>query len=379
LTRKPPLLPIEETPSGRWFPPPPSVVWGVGIALVVLVAYVATDVVVLFILSAGLAYVINPLVKIAESFAVKREIAVAAIYAVIILALAAAAYFLVPKLRAEIETLVSGSPSLTEQLDQAVDRLQREIIAEAPAARRFMGDPEARNEQLSALFERQTANLPNLLGHMASIAVIVFLIPVFSYFLLRDSRRIVRLFMDRLPAVHIETSVAVWCEIDRIIGRYIRGLAIDGLVIGTIAGIGLWAFGVNYPLLLGAFSGMANVVPYVGPFLSGTVVALIAMIQFQSFAPLAKVMMLYLGIKFCDLAFIHPMTVGKSVHLHPVLLLASILVGGHAFGLIGMVIAVPAVTTAQEVARLLLEHRRGGAGPNLSRHGKNLPLPAYVC
>jgi predicted PurR-regulated permease PerM len=379
LTHEPPAAPGEEATSGRWFPPPPSILWAVAIALVVLIAYVATDVVVLFILSAGLAYVINPLVKMAEGFAIRREIAVSAIYIAIILALAAAANFLVPKLRAEIDTLASGSPSLTEQLDRAVDNLQRDIIVEVPAARHFLGEPEARNERLSAFLERQTANLPNLLGHMASIAVIVFLIPVFSYFLLRDSRKIVRLFMDRLPAAHIETSVAVWCEIDRIIGRYIRGLALDGLAIGTIAGLGLWAFGVNYPLLLGAFSGMANVVPYVGPFLSGTVVAMIAMVQFQSFAPLAKVMTLYLCIKFCDLAFIHPMTVGKSVHLHPILLLASILVGGHAFGLIGMVIAVPTVTTLQEVARLLLEHRRGRAGFDRARRGKNLPLPAYVC
>jgi predicted PurR-regulated permease PerM len=373
------LTPLAEPAARRWFPPPPSILWAVAIALVVLLVYVATDVIVLFILSAALAYVMNPLVKIAEGFAIRRDIAVSAIYLVIIVALAAALTFLVPKLRAEIDTLASGSPSLTEQLDTAFNNLQRDFVTHVPAASRFLVEPEARNERMNTWLEQQTANLPNFLGHMASIAVIVFLIPVFSYFLLRDSRKIVGLVMDHLPAAHIETSVAVWCEIDRIIGRYIRGLALDGLVIGTIAGLGLWAFGVNYPLLLGAFSGMANVVPYVGPFLSGTVVALIAMIQFQSFAPLAKVMTLYLCIKFCDLAFIHPMTVGKSVHLHPILLLASILVGGHAFGLIGMVIAVPTVTTLQEVARLLLEHRGRRAGPSRVPHDKKLPLPAYVC
>jgi predicted PurR-regulated permease PerM len=380
VTPQPPAAPPVETASRSWFPPPASILWAVGIAMVVLLVYVAADVVVLFILSAALAYVINPLVKIAEGFAIRRDLAVSAIYLIIIVALAGAANFLVPMLRVEINTLASGSPSLTEQLDRAVDNLQRDFIAEVPAARHFLGAPEARNERLSALIERQTANLPNLLGHMATIAVVVFLIPVFSYFFLRDSRKIVRLLMDRLAPAHIETSVAVWCEIDRIIGRYIRGLAIDGLVIGTIAGLGLWAFGVNYPLLLGVFSGMANVVPYVGPFMSGTVVAVIAMIQFQSFAPLAKVMTLYLCIKFCDLAFIHPMTVGKSVHLHPILLLASILVGGHAFGLIGMVIAVPAVTTLQEVARLLLEHRGGRSGLGRPHNRRNkLPLPSYVC
>jgi len=372
----------EEAPADgaaprTWFPPPPTIIWALAIAVVIVLVYVASDVVVLFILSAALAYVISPLVRMAESHAIKRKLAVTGIYLAILLTLATAAFLFLPRLRAEIENLSSGS--FTQQLNEALDILHSDLIAEYPATRQILGDPEARNEKLSALVERQTANLPNLLGHMAEAIVIAVLIPVFSYFLLRDSRGLIQLSMDRLPAVHIETSVAVWCEIDRIIGRYIRGLALDGLAIGAIAATGLWIFGVNYALLLGAFSGMANVVPYVGPFLSGTVVATIAMIQFKSLAPLAKVMTLYLCIKFCDLTFIHPMTVGRSVHLHPILLVASLLVGGHAFGLIGMVVAVPTVTTLQAVATLLLEHRRRGAGVRVARHVRTVPLQTYVC
>jgi predicted PurR-regulated permease PerM len=366
-----------EAAARRWFPPPPSIVWALGIAVVILIVYVASDVAVLFILSAALAYVLNPLVKMAEGVAIRRELAVTGIYLGIALVLLMAAALLLPMLRAEINTLSSGS--FTQQLDQAVDTLHREILTEYPAARQILGDPEARNERLNALIEHQTANLPNLLTHMVSIVIVIVLIPVFSYFLLRDSRKMLQLFMDRLPAVHIETSVAVWCEIDRIIGRYIRGLALDGLAIGTIAATGLWAFGVNYPLLLGAFSGMANVVPYVGPFLSGTVVGIIATIQFKSLAPLTKVLLLYLGIKFCDITLISPITVGRSVHLHPILLVASLLIGGHAFGLIGMIVAVPTVTTLQEVTRLLLENHRRRAGHSASHHTRALPLQTYVC
>ncbi len=366
-----------QAPARRWFPPPPSIIWALGIAVVILIVYVASDVAVLFILSAALAYVLNPLVKMAEGVAIRRELAVTGIYLGIALVLLMAAVLLLPMLRAEINTLSSGS--FTQQLDQAVDTLHREILTEYPAARQILGDPEARNERLNALIEHQTANLPNLLTHMVSIVIVIVLIPVFSYFLLRDSRKMIQLFMDRLPAVHIETSVAVWCEIDRIIGRYIRGLALDGLAIGTIAATGLWAFGVNYPLLLGAFSGMANVVPYVGPFMSGTVVGIIATIQFKSLAPLTKVLLLYLGIKFCDITFISPITVGRSVHLHPILLIASLLIGGHAFGLIGMIVAVPTVTTLQEVTRLLLEHRRRRAGHSATHHTRALPLQTYVC
>jgi len=366
-----------ETASRRWFPPPPSIIWALGIAVVVLIVYVASDVAVLFILSITVAYVLNPLVRMAESVAIRRDLAVTAIYLAIAVVLFAASALLLPRLSAEIDNLSSGA--FTQQLDQAVDKLHREIIAQYPAAEQILGVPEARNERLSALIDRQTANLPNLLTHMVSIVVVIVLIPVFSYFLLRDSRKIVQLLLDRLPAVHIETSVAVWCEIDRIIGRYIRGLALDGLAIGTIAATGLWAFGVNYPLLLGAFSGMANVVPYLGPFLSGTVVGIIATIQFQSLAPLAKVLLLYLGIKFCDITFISPITVGRSVHLHPILLVASLLIGGHAFGLIGMIVAVPTVTTLQEVTRLLLENHRCRAGHSATHYTRALPLQTYVC
>lgn len=374
----------EEAPAANaaaprpWFPPPPTILWALAITAVVVLVYVASDVAVLFILSAALAYVISPLVRRAESHAIRHKLAVTGIYLAIVLTLAAATYLFLPRLRAEIANL--SSDSFTREMNEALDSLHTELIGEYPALRQVLGDPEARNDKLRALVDRQTENLPNLLGHMAEIIIIIVLIPVFSYFMLRDSRGLIQRCMDRLPAVHIETSVAVWCEIDRIIGRYLRGLALDGLAIGTIAATGLWLFGVNYPLLLGAFSGMANVVPYVGPFLSGTVVAMIAMIQFKSLAPLAKVMLLYLGIKFCDLTFISPMVVGRSVHLHPILLVASLLVGGHAFGLIGMVVAVPTVTALQEVTTLLLEHRRRRAGIRVTRHAaRTAPLQTYVC
>ena len=113
------------------------------------------------------------------------------------------------------------------------------------------------------------ADLPGLLSHLATIVLAGVLIPFFSYFFLRDSRRIVQFVLDCLPANHIETSVAVWCEIDRSVGRYLRGLALEGIVVGAAAALGLAILGVNYPLLLGVVTGLANVVPYLGPIIGG--------------------------------------------------------------------------------------------------------------
>ena len=376
-----PEIPKAAGRPGRvpFIPPPSSIIWAVGIAIMVLILYVSRELVLLLILSTGLAYLINPLVKMAESVAIKRGVAVTALFLGIGASLIVTAYFLVPRLRAEVTALSSGSPSFTERLDEAIDAVQEEVMADHPAARRLFPTREARYDRLNAFITQQTSNLPGLVGHLATIALGAVLIPFFAFFLLRDNQKIIQFLMDRLPAPHIETSVAVWCEIDRIIGRYLRGLAMDGLVIGAAATLGLWALGVNYPLLLGAFSGLANAVPYLGPILGGGMAMLIALIQFKGLGPLGNVLLLYVFIKLLDDVVIQAATIGRSVHLHPILLLASVTTGGHAFGLIGMILAVPAVTVLQEVSKLLLERRRYQAGIPAPHPGKGIHIQSYVC
>ena len=365
--------------SARSISPPASILWGVAIVITVLIIYASRELVLLLFFSASLAYLLNPLVKMAESVVIRRDVAVTGIFIALIVGLLAAAYLLVPRLRTEVNTLTGNWPSFTQRLDDAVDALQAEIVADYPTARHLFPEREARYDKLNAFIEHQTANLPNLVSHLATIVLAGVLIPFFTYFLLRDSHRMIQFLMDRLPPAQIETSVAVWCGIDRIIGRYLRGLAIDGMVIGVAATLGLWVLGVNYPLLLGAFSGLANVVPYLGPILGGAAAMLTALIQFKSLAPLGKVLTLYVSIKLLDDVLIQPMTIGHSVHLHPMLLIASVIVGGHAFGLIGMVVAVPAVTVLQETTKLMLERRRYHAGLPATHPRRGVPIQPFVC
>jgi len=361
------------------FTPPASIVWGMAIIGLALLLYLSREMVLLLLLAAGLAYLLTPLVRMAESAAIRRDIAVIALFLILIVGLVATSYFFLPRLRSEFNTLYAGLPSLTERLDAALDAVQKEIAAEYPVAQRLFPDREVRYERLNTFIEQQTADLPNLVGHLATVAIAAVLIPFLSFFLLRDARKMIQFLMNRLPPAHIETSVAVSCEIERTIGRYVRGLAIDGMIIGTAAALGLWVLGVNYPLLLGAFSGLANVVPYLGPILGAGVATLVALIQFQSLAPLGKVLVLYLFIKALDDVVLQPTIVGMSVHLHPILLLASVIVGGHSFGLIGMIVAVPTVTVLQETTKLLLERRRYRAGIQDPHPRKRFPVQSYVC
>jgi predicted PurR-regulated permease PerM len=371
--------PAAQSAQSRLTPPPASIVWAMAIIGFVVLVYLSRELVLLLLMAASLAYLLTPLVRVAESAAIRREVAVTALFITLIVGLLAASYLLLPRLRSELSTLYAGLPSLTQRLDEAVDAVQDEVIAEYPVARRVFPDRDVRYDRLNAFIEEKTADLPNLVSHVATIALAAVLIPFLSYFLLRDARKMIQFLMNRLPPHHIETSVAVWCEIERVIGRYLRGVALDGAAIGIAAALGLWALGVNYPLLLGAFSGLANVVPYLGPILGAAASILVALIQFKSLAPLGKVLILYLFIKALDDVVLQPTIVGRSVHLHPVLLLASVIVGGHSFGLIGMIVSVPLVTVLQETAKLLLERRRYRAGVQDLHPRARFPIQSYVC
>jgi predicted PurR-regulated permease PerM len=359
--------------------PPASIIWIFGIVLVASLIYVSRDFVLILLLSATLAYLLNPIVKIAEGALIKRHIAVTVVYFTIAAAFLGAGYFFYPRLAAEIETLTSNLPSFGERLNEAIDAVQSEIVSQHPAAATVFATREVRYQTLNSFLEQQTKDLPLIVGQLASIILASVLIPFFAYFFLRDSRHTVQFFFERVPTHYIETSVAIWREIDRIVGRYLRGVALEGLALGTLAAIGLWLLGVNYPLLLGAFSGIASLVPYLGPILGGGSAVMVALVQFKSLAPIAKVVALYLGLKLLDIFAIQPLAVGQEKELHPMLLIGSIIVGGHALGIVGMIVAVPAITIIQRVARLLYERRRYNDPRALRQSESGVEIPPFVC
>ena len=113
--------------------------------------------------------------------------------------------------------------------------------------------------------------------------------------------------------------------------------------------------------------------PFVGPLLSAAAAGLVVvMTPGQGLAGVGRVALLFLVIKVLDDTIIQPFTIGRSLHLHPALLLGSVVVGNHALGVLGMIIAVPVATVLQETARLLFEHRRVLARRDLSHHPDRL-------
>ncbi len=332
--------------------------WVTGLLLAglcLIIAYHTTSLLLLLLTSGIIAYLFGNFIKRIEYLGIKRSVAVAALYSVAGLLLIAADIMLIPCLQHETKNLTERLPQITAQAETAFRDLRGYPFAEDMIDKILGGLAEP--SHLLA----QMLNISDIFSRAASIAFTMIVIPFFVFFILKDWPAIMRQMMRWIPSAYVETSIAALSEVDILAGRYLRGLAVQCTAVGALASVGLAMFGVNYPVTLGLVTAAANVIPYIGPIAACLIAGFIAFIQFNTVSAVINVLLLYACVKLIDDFLIMPLTIGRSVKLHPMLLIITIIAGQQLFGIMGMILAVPFVTIMQKVAVIFLEDRRNRA------------------
>lgn len=154
-----------------------------------------------------------------------------------------------------------------------------------------------------------------------------------------------------IPNTYFESWYMMVSQVMHSLSDYIRAKLMEALILGTLVSLGLLALKIPYPFVLGTLAGITNIVPYVGPFLGiapGLLLILTGEIPSEALMPILAVF----GIaNLIDTVLIFPVFVGRIVKLHPVLLIAAVIVGQRYYGLVGMLISVPIATACKIVTQ----------------------------
>lgn len=312
---------------------------------------------VTLIIAALVAYILSSAISALERLGIRRSVAVMQFFVVVSALVIAADLVFVPDLKKEILNAYTTLPEFSQRIEGALLS-----SAERSAGNSPLIESNVRNLAVSVfghdgLLER-ALNISEILVQAPPFVMGLILVPFFVFFLLKDWPGAMKRIMDWVPPSYVETTIAVIGEINILVGKYLRGLAADCFFIGVLASLGLWLIGINYPITLGILSGAVNIVPYLGPIIACLVSCLVALMQFNSFEPVLNVIVLYIFLKLTDDLLLQPLMIGKSVKLHPMLLVITIIVGEKLFGIVGMILGVPVVTAALKTIGILLEHRR---------------------
>jgi putative permease len=250
-----------------------------------------------------------------------------------------------PRLSEDLRQLQTGLADMLTDLDR---RLQLLTGVQIRLAEQF--------EQLQPETWLNTEQLLSSSGWVAAIAVNSVLAPVLAFFLLRDYRRLRDRALAALPNHRIELG---WLLYRRIAGRlqsYLRGLLMQATILASVTATGFALAGFPSALLLGLLTGVAGLVPYLGPFLALVPPALVLLANpAMGLESLVEaVLVILVGFGFDNLVVI-PFLLAGTVNVHPALALMAVLAAGHVAGIPGMVIIIPLLGMVGIVIKTLLE------------------------
>lgn len=311
-----------------------------------------------FILSFALAYLVNPLVNLFEARGLRRDHTVLALYLIIALGISAAANFLLPTVTTELDLLQTSVPMYLKKTQEYGSQLQQQLANRLPFGQDMVQHWSLRMyEPLMNHLE----HIPKYLLGLLPMLSLLFLVPFITFFMLMDSSMAIQHAIQVCPSRYVEQALHLVCEIDTSLGNYLRGVLVLALAIAVASFLGLTILGVDYALAIATLSGLVSFVPYAGAIVGMAVGGLVAGFQYKSVFAAGKVVALFLGIRLADEAFLQPVISRHSVHLHPLLYLLALMIGGETFGFVGLLFAVPAACILKVLLGLVWDWYLSGA------------------
>lgn len=326
-----------------------------GVAAAGALLYLLAPVLTPFLVAALLAYVTDPLADRLEALGLSRTMAVVIVFTGLLALLLLLLLIGLPLLAHQIEILISKLPGYVDWLQYtALPWLQTKLQLDERSL-----DLDTLKQAIAEHW--QTAG-GVVAGAMASVTrsgltllgwlVNLMLIPVVTFYLLRDWDVLVARIQELLPrtAELVVTRLARQC--DEMLGAFLRGQIMVMLALGAIYSIGLWLVGLDVALLIGMAAGLLSFVPYLGFAIGLLAASIAALVQYQDLFHLLLVLAVFGVGQMLEGMVLTPWLVGDRIGLHPVMVIFAVMAGGQLFGFFGILLALPFAA----VAMVLLRH-----------------------
>jgi predicted PurR-regulated permease PerM len=323
--------------------------WAIAAVALGLVLWMLGDIVLPFVVGAGLAYALNPLVDALVRRGLPRGGAVALVAGGALGGLALAVVAVIPVLISEAAALVEAAPAVFGALAATLTERFPDLTLDEDALRQALA-------RMGNWAQAQGGAIANQLlssaRSLVSVVLFVVVVPVVTVYLLADWPRMLATVDALIPRPQAPTIRDLARRIDRAVAAYVRGMGAVCLVMAGWYGFGFMLAGLQFGLLVGALAGILTFIPYVGAVVGGVLAIGLGLWQFWGdWVPLGLVLAVFLIGQTVESNIVTPRIIGQAVGLHPVWLLFALSVMGTLFGLVGMLVAVPMAAAAGVLVR----------------------------
>ena len=323
--------------------------------------YVARTALIPYILGLVLAYLLYPPVQRIDRYMpavlkrrkLSRPLSILIVYLAAILVIAGFMAFLVPVVVNQVESMWAQREQLIAQAQTLLEEWLVRYRTTIPEGWRLTIESNL-GKAVVAIGQAIQEGMGSTMGAVTSTVSLVIglvIVPFWLFYILADEKAMASAFEAAIPA-RIEADVRnVLRIVDDILSAYIRGQLLLCLAVGVMSTVGFVVIGLDFAVLLGVIIGLFEFIPFVGPILGAIPALIVAVIQ-SPITALWTILVIF-AVQQAENLFLVPRVAGKSVRLHPALVMFVLVIGNEALGLWGMIIAVPLTAILRDVFKYL--------------------------
>lgn len=330
-----------------------------------VIAKAAGKVLVMFIVAALIALILNPIVSFLQRRRLPRGLAVLSVYLGFFLVLAGLALALANPISEQVAAFSRSVPHLISQANKSLAELQSTMNSHGLHIQ-FIKQGETALQTLEDKVVKGSSTIVSfgggLLSEVVSAGFDVLVVLVLSVYMLLYGPRIGRLIRSWMPDGDGTAADDYPTLVQNAVARYIGGQLLFSFVMGVTAALALYVFGVlgifpdgsKYAALFGIFYGLMEFIPYVGPIVGALPAVLVAL--FTNPISAVWVTLLFVGLQQLEGHVVAPQIFGHTLRINPLLVIFALLLGLKLHGIVGALIALPVLAVLRETAVYLNRH-----------------------
>jgi predicted PurR-regulated permease PerM len=322
-------------------------------------------VLLIFIVAAVIALILNPAVAFLQRSRLPRGLAVLAVYLAFFLTLAAIGFLLANPISSQVKSFTHNLPTLAGEANKTIANLQGELdrqgihlhlVKQGKTALQTVQDKVAKSAGKLA------SSFGGLVTEAAGAIFDIVLVFVLSVYMLIYGERIGALVRRAMPDGDGSRADDYPTLVQRAVSRYVGGQLLFSLVMGASAGLALYVFGEvgifpdgsKYAVAFAMFYGVMELVPYIGPFLGALPPVLVALFTKPIVA--LWVALLFVGLQQLEGHVVAPQIFGHTLRINPLLVIFALLLGLQLYGIVGALVALPILSVLRETVVYLRRH-----------------------
>ncbi len=309
------------------------------------------------LLSLIVTFLLDPVVQLLERKQISRTASIFIVYFLLLSIIAIMLMLIGPaNWKGMVQALKADFPRYISRALDYINGLISNLQTHVPFIKSY--DLPARiREWAQSLLEVILAQTPKSAMRIGSLFLLV---PLFSFFFLRDSRRLMRGLISLTPNRYFEMVLDIYDHISWQLSHFIRGRILEATIIGIVVWLGLSLTDIRYAPILGIIAGVTNLVPYIGPIVGMIPGLLIALVDLGLGGQFWWILCVYLLIAqvILDNFILIPILISRVSNLHPLWVILAIVMGGKLYGVLGMIIGVPIASIINIIILEIRQYRR---------------------